>query len=213
MSFSVFFSLVIVAVLISASYLLRLNLSLMFYTCWRLNYGSCLVHWTKVVIYWFVFIRFVRWLLMTSSKWEYSHSLIFWNELHKECYKLAIESYEFHLFRSNWTFFYLFRSNWTFFYLFRSNRIFFQFIFRLHNLIFASDINKNYDQLLGDIDSDRDMHFGCAKCATITTIAQKTKQTISKSEIMRSLVRAHAHTQQQFLQQLTVTIRLFSGRC
>lgn len=100
-----FFSLVIVAVLISASYLLRLNLSLMFYTCWRLNYGSCLVHWTKVVIYWFVFIRFVRWLLMTSSKWEYSHSLIFWNELHKECYKLAIESYEFHLFHSNWTFF------------------------------------------------------------------------------------------------------------
>lgn len=100
-----FFSLVIVAVLISASYLLRLNLSLMFYTCWRLNYGSCLVHWTKVVIYWFVFIRFVRWLLMTSSKWEYSHSLIFWNELHKECYKLAIESYEFHSFRSNWTFF------------------------------------------------------------------------------------------------------------
>lgn len=90
---------------------------------------------------------------------------------------------------------------------------FFQFSFRLHNLIFASDINKNYDQLLGDIDSDRDMHFGCAKCATITTIAQKTKQTISKSEIMRSLVRAHAHTQQQFLQQLTVTIRLFSGRC
>lgn len=101
-----FFFLVIVSVLISASFLLRLNLSLIFYTCWRLNYGSCLVHWTKVVLYWFVFIRFVRWLLMTSSKREYSHSLIFWNELHKQCYKLAIESYEFNLFRSNRIFFF-----------------------------------------------------------------------------------------------------------
>lgn len=154
------------------------------YTCWRLNYGSCLVHWTKVVIYWFVFICFVRWLLMTSSKREYSHSLIFWNELHKECYKLAIESYDFNLFRPNWTFF-LYIS---------SKSIFFQFIFGLHNLIFASDINKNYDQLLRDIDSDRDMHFGCAKCTTVTTIAQKTQQTISKSEMMRSLARTFTHS-------------------
>lgn len=113
-----FFFLVIVSVLISASFLLRFNLFLIFYTCWRLNYGSCLVHWTKVVLYWFVFIRFVRWLLMTSSKREYSHSHIFWNELHKQCYKLAIESYEFNLFRSNRIFF-------------------FQFIFGLHNLIFC----------------------------------------------------------------------------
>lgn len=71
---------------------------------------------------------------------------------------------------------------------------FFQFIFGLHNLIFASDINKNYDQLLGDIDSDRGMHFGCAKCTTIMTIAQETKQTISKSEMLRSHTRARSHT-------------------